>query len=139
MKGQILDIKEKLIDLAVEQWVRMLKNPNHENGDPSSTGMMCRVFDMALKDKLVDETSDDKFEIFREKLKEILMEAPNPRNVYMDVDYHPSECLANAAKEAGLNCNLFPIKTYVEIMDDSVLVSEGYSDRGRKIFPEKDD
>jgi hypothetical protein len=132
-----LRVCEKIADV----WTKLIANPEYDNGDPSSTGLMCRD----LAEKSTKKLSKEQLEKFRESLVKVLM----GKNKYggrvfsLCVDYGPDENLSVAAKEAGMDVNGpsiigFPWKTKCFIGDSKFSISIGYGQPSTHYYPLKD-
>lgn len=83
---------------------------NQNNGDDSENGalgfMLANLNAVTAKSK---EATPEAREKFKQALIRQLIEDPN---TYLDVDYHPSQAIETACKEAGISTNFVPIKTF---------------------------
>ena len=98
-------------DVAVQianWWADKICHTKFDNGDRSETGFMS----MALASMLVQPVTDEQ----REKFVKVLTERIEGKDrLFLDVDYHPSTDMREAAKEAGISEGNFPWKTWVQL------------------------
>lgn len=96
-------------DVAVQianWWADKISHTKFDNGDTSETGFMA----MALALMSVQPVTEEQREKF---VKALVERIDGKENLFLDVDYHPSKDLREAAKEAGISENNFPWKTFV--------------------------
>ncbi len=129
---------EKIVDRAVEIWIRALRNPTYDVGlskDPSpSAGMGLALMHMVASNLNKNNQEEEVLAKFGQELKKLLMNKQvsvhNPNYVryikILDVDYHECETLSQAAKAADLKM-MFPTKTTMHIYDDCVEMKMGYA------------
>lgn len=122
--------REQAINIAVEWWANKLraKNP-HSNGDNG----LASIFACLLADDAMEDTNDKQIDIFKRELKtRIETDRCNCyRQVYLGVDYHPTQNLRESAEASGISVFNFPYKTDMYIKWNSndeyeVYVHDGY-------------
>lgn len=123
---------ERIVDRAVTIWKRALANPVYRNTRPEEgfEHVKNEILNAAIYDKLPKNNTSDVLDRFGEALKPRLMnqyESPHGKfwKTYLNVDYHPDQVLADAAKEAGLDMP-FPLKTNMGLTEADVSFSMGY-------------
>lgn len=115
---------KKVVGFWVEKSFRTLLNQN--NGDDSPQGGMTFLLMNMVAMENKKSVTEEKIKLFEEKLSELLIKERNglPLGTYpitLDVDYHPSWMLAEAADYAKIDSSCFPCKTFSLIkLDNSV-------------------
>ena len=92
---------------------------------------------MAMVDKIFNKTPvyEKQSTIFRNFLSKRLMdELSKGREVHLDVDYGPSDILADAMEVAGIDSIKAPFKTHMIVGVNSVRVSVGYGAKYEEIY-----
>ena len=107
---------------AVDWWGNAVQSPKLDNG-----GDMNPVLMMMLSGKQSGH-SEEKMKIFKDSLaKDILVELQKYGRCSLSVDYHPCEILYRAGEKIGLDdMTGYPWKTWMDISEEAVVVSEGY-------------
>lgn len=114
------------VEIMVKWWSeKSFKTPlNQNNGDNSPAGGLGFILGNMLADKAKEGATPEKIAAFEKSLTERLLtkEDGYDWDRELDVDYHPNEILADAAKESGINTSCFPIKTWIRINRDNQIV-----------------
>lgn len=131
-----------IIKRAAELWVRLLRNPHYNNGDPSGDGFTCSI----LAHMIPKNNDESTLERFRQELETILacgyrfdrkkqgdlieIIVGDKDNVgdpagCLAVDYGPDLWLAMAARRADLKME-FPWKVHMYIYETHVSMAGGY-------------
>jgi ABC-type branched-subunit amino acid transport system substrate-binding protein len=119
--------KLKVAKTAAKWWAEKVTFPTFNNGDDSRAAGIAGML-AAMNSKPV--TNDQKVE-FTQNLALAIGEAMSTQPVvYLDVDYHPCQILANAAKQSGVSDDNFPWKHSMRIYTNkgTIEVSAGYRD-----------
>lgn len=127
---------EKLIETAVEWWVKKVtEKAHHDNGDNSKDSSLA----MLLADLGAEPVSDAKAEIFRNVLVELIIDSLDRMGmVSLDVDYNPCTILVEAAEKAEISEFNFPYKTSMIITETEVNVYDGYAAPKQTIYTVKE-
>lgn len=126
-----MKIDNILIDRAVDLWCRKLNSPSFDNGDDSPNGCMCMMLATLNIDAAKKSAGnlDAKIEVFRESLTSMLVKERDSKEHFypwLDVDYHPSKQLADAATAADIPSDLFSVKSTVSFSEGCVRSTFGY-------------
>ena len=115
------------IDIAVEWWGNILKNPKFEHGDYSETGMLTKFIAKHCQNPITNE-GIKKFKINLKKLLKNMNKSKYRIDPYqLSCDYHPCLTLFNAIKNTKINDNNFPWKTMMRFDENGkVFISYGY-------------
>lgn len=107
---------------AVDWWGNAVQSPKFDNGGDMNPFLM-----MMLSGNRSGH-SEEEMKIFKDSLaKDILVELQKYGRCSLSVDYHPCEILSRAGEKIGLDdMTSFPWKTWMNISDEIVEVSEGY-------------
>ncbi len=87
---------------------------NQNNGDGSEHGGLAFLLMNMLSNKSQENITDEKIKVFEEHLAKSLtvyrVQYPTS-SIWLDVDYHPCQMLAEAAEAADLESQCFPCKS----------------------------
>lgn len=95
---------------------------NQNNGDNSSSGEMTFLLMNMVASKSQETVTDEKIKVFEEHLAKYLSDYRNQyptSQIWLDVDYHPCQMLADAAEKAGIESHCFPCKTATRLTSDN--------------------
>jgi len=133
---------ERIVDRAVDLWIRALRKPEYNNGGGIESSMASALASMIPKNN--DEETLARFGV---ELKKLLMngrvtkygdgESYTHYATYMGVDYDPDATLCAASEAAGLKMQ-FPWKTDMHVWTNYVQFSIGYGSRGLYHYPLSD-
>lgn len=152
MNKQLPD--DRIIDRAVDLWCRELRAPRFDNGDRSFIGAVGMGLAQNLARTEIEKVDDwvaavERFSVELSTRLKFLRdndERPRPQEEYdaekrgttgyvsanyyfdghLDVDYHPSRRLAEAAEKAGVPTSAFSIKSSVYVGENFVETRFGY-------------
>ena len=118
------NIEEKYpayVSAAVDWWANAIQSPTFDYGD-SKKSLIAMMLYCEQKGH-----SEEEIKTFKNSLaKEIMVELQNNGHCTLSVDYHPCKILARAGETIGLNDTIsFPLKTWMNISEQEVEVSEG--------------
>ena len=115
-----MSLTEEQIQKACDWWGEVIQSPHFDNGDDSSNGGM----GMMLAILSYTAPGHEAVEKYKQELRRRLQKATTIP--YLDVDYAPSQILAESANMAGMKHRSFPWKTEMWFVDGGVQVSCGY-------------
>ena len=124
-------LTEEQIEVAVNWWANVMKNPKFDNGDDSQQGGMAGM--LATMGK--QEVSVDQTEKFKVELRKVL-EGGEVGPWGLSVDYHADQNLAKAMDAAGVPRGNAPWKTSMTFRDGAVKVRYGYGAEQQQLYPE---
>jgi len=111
------------VEIMVKWWSeKSFATPfNQNNGDNSPAGGLGFILGNMLSDKAKEGATPEKIAAFEEALTKYLLAGENKGRwgTELDVDYHPNEILADAAKASGIDTSCLPIKTFTFINSEN--------------------
>lgn len=112
---------EQAVAKVVKWWTnKSFRTPlNQNNGDNSEHGFLAFMLMNMSSSKAQESVTEEKIQLFEQKLTEILLAAPNSYRRTLDVDYNPCVELAEAAEYAGLDSGCFPCKSVTWISESN--------------------
>lgn len=124
---------------AVDWWCERIDGAARQDvGERSKTGAMIDGMASLLAHQRAP--AHHLIERFRVELTRILHERYERldervrRNLWLGVDYHPSQELADAAERAGIDHAVFPIKSGMWVYPDYVDAKHGYTGAVERIY-----
>lgn len=119
-----------MLERAAELWARKLANPVFDNGDNSELGFLTMGLASLNIQADKEKQSDAEWEKRRQRFKNVLIRNLQDQlergYIWLDVDYHPCQILADAAQEAEIPASQFSCKSSVSVHSDKVSTSFGY-------------
>jgi len=101
---------------------------NQNNGDDSPNAGIGFMLMNMLSLTAQETVTEEKIKKFENKLVELLVETKKRGaakwEMELDVDYHPSKLLEEAANFAEIDPQCFPCKTWTQIDDDNVATAK---------------
>lgn len=130
---------ERVVDRAVELWIKALRNPVYNNG-----GGLASFVASAIAHTLDKNNTDEVLQKFGAELKKLLMSGTvreyrdgSTHTFYpttLNVDYGPNATLSEAAEAAGLKMQ-FPWKTDMWLNSNGLSFSSGYGASSIRHYP----
>ena len=107
---------------AVDWWANAIQSPKFDNGESINAFITMMLYSSQKG------ISEEDLKTFKDTLAlDIIAELQRNGRCTLSVDYNPCAILANAGNEIGLNdMTSFPWKTWMNITEQEVEVSEGY-------------
>lgn len=123
-----MDTQPKTLDGAIaavcDFWINKMQTPvNQNNGDGSPSGRLTFMLMNLLGQKAQDTISREKIELFRTSLTNTIKTEFNNGHYICDVDYHPSDNLSKACKDANIDTMALPCKSHTNIHKDFTVQS----------------
>jgi hypothetical protein len=144
------EIREILIDKAVELWITMLSKPKYDNLGKNSKepidSITANTLASSLANMIPKNNTPNILSKFGKALKDIMLNGydweysgskhhTNGEDIRcLSVDYHPDTALSAAAERVGLKME-FPWKTNMHFYKDSISVSYGYGAESVYYYP----
>lgn len=143
-------IDQKLLNAAVDWWSEQItgRKLNWDNGaqnegseEDRKMGSMMWMMGNIVANQARQDITDEKILKFKESLLSQIKErderdekyfsnstedSKQYRSIILSVDYGPGEFLAEAARKAGIDLNVFPCKTVMWINQNKVSARLGY-------------
>lgn len=125
---------------AANWWTQKIRNPTFDTLGPTrgrdkKETEMCGLAEvMATMVAVKDKPEDEKFNLFFEKLTEVIVEQ-KPRS--LSVDYGPCATLSRVAAGVGIDGSCFPWKTtmWIDYKENKVVAKCGYGAQDEQVFP----
>lgn len=119
---------------AVDWWANAIQSPKFDNGDSMNSFITMMLYSSQKG------ISEEDLITFKDTLAlDIIAELQRDGRCVLSVDYHPCAILANAGSKIGLNdMTSFPWKTWMNITEQEVEVSEGYGAPMKTIWSKTD-
>lgn len=129
-------MKYEVATVAAHWWALELLEMSPKNFDIGGT-LPCELLASILfaTEAMKNMPSIEQVECFEKKLEEkINSELENMENITLYVDYVADDLLTEALSSAGINANVLPIKTTMNITRNKVSVSKGYAEPSKVLF-----
>lgn len=125
---------EKVAEVCAEWWAQVIRAPRFDAGSDSQA----MIFSEMMATQLVQPVDDLQTSIFKENLKNAIMETLlSDRDMMLTCDYSPCAELMSVGQLANIDQHNFPWKTTMIIKPDMAKVKYGYTGTYEKIFDER--
>ena len=128
---------KKISKIASSWWTSVINNPKMDNGDNSKEGQLCmlllKMHTQRFNPHELKKFNNELYHIIKNKL--ITFDDVNI--LWLDVDDGPNKYLSDAAQNANISCNNFPLKTTMKITKHCVKVRYGYGAEFQTLYADK--